>query len=354
MAEANTRVAVLMGGTSTEREVSLSSGTFVARSLRQRGYAVAEIRLPEDLVCALKGERPAYTIDDGSDGVRSISRRPPGLDELRRIDRSVEGPARVHGLLEACSQADIVFIALHGGSGEDGSLQAILETAHIPHTGASSDACAVAFNKAVAKPLLRAAGIVTADWQVLGPGDGIPDRTCEPSGFPAVVKPAKGGSTLGVQVARSQAELDLAVRATRQYSQEILVEDYVDGIELTAGVIGREPLPIVEIVYDGLIFDYAAKYQPGGAQEICPARISPALQRQVQESALRAHAALKLGERAYSRIDFKLSSDGVLYCLEANVLPGLTPFSLLKIAADAARLDFAELCRRVVEMARHA
>jgi D-alanine-D-alanine ligase len=341
-----------MGGTSTERDVSLSSGAFVAHGLRQRGYAVAEVRIPEDLARARAGELPVYG-GAGSDagGVVSVNPDPPTLDELRAMERDLGGQGLVLGLLAACAEADVVFPALHGGLGEDGTLQAVLETAGIPHTGAHSQACAVAFNKAVAKPLLRDAGIPTPAWQVVGPGDPVPDRSGD-GGLPAVVKPAKGGSTLGVQLVRSQDELAAAVEATRRFGDEVLVEEYAEGLELTVGVVGDRALPVVEIVYDGPIFEYVAKYQPGSAREICPARIPDEVRDQVQEAALRVHRTLRLGPRAYSRVDFKVAPGGTPLCLEANVLPGMTPFSLIKRAADAAELPFPDLCARIVEMAR--
>ncbi|MGD1059734.1 MAG: D-alanine--D-alanine ligase [Solirubrobacteraceae bacterium] len=346
---AELKVVVVSGGTSTERDVSLASGRFIASSLRQRDYAVAEVVWPDDVAAILAGQRLEFHVRDDAGGADvSIAREPPTLARLTELESSLTGADRVIGLIEGCRNADIVFIALHGGAGEDGTVQSVLEFAGIVHTGADGDACARAFNKAVSKPLMLHAGIATPAWRAISSVDKVNAIDLE---LPLVVKPARGGSTVGVTLAATRAELTQRVADTLRFDSTVLVEQYVEGTELTVGILGGDALPIVEIVHDGPLFDYAAKYQTGGALEICPARLPQAVTGSVQQAAERVHEVLGLGRHAYSRIDFRLPDDGTPVCLEANVLPGMTPLSLIRKAAIEAGQDFPEFCHRIVQHA---
>jgi D-alanine-D-alanine ligase len=241
---------------------------------------------------------------------------------------------------------DLVFPALHGGSGEDGTLQALLDLTGLPYAGSGRLGCTLAMDKEVSKRLLRAAGIPTPDW-IVGPVS--LDRVEAELGLPVIVKPPSGGSTLGLTLAHDRAELAAAVDESRRFEDRVLFERYVRGRELTVGIIGNEALPVGEIVPAHELFDYTCKYQPGLAEEIFPARIPPAVAAHTQALALQVHETLFL--RDFSRVDFILDDQNVPWCLEANALPGLTRFSLLPKAGEAAGIPFAELCERIVRVA---
>lgn len=342
------KIAVLMGGTSTERDVSLSSGAAVAAALRSSGHSVAEIDT------ALGLEDPGNSFfgkEEAEETSVGVSRRPPTLSELDGMREKLRGRVFAPGTLEACRLSDVAFIALHGGFGEDGRLQAALEMANIPHTGTSYLGCALAFNKDVSKRVMRSSGITTPEWREVRDAEAEVSGLEVPFGFPRIVKPAKGGSTLGVSLVESEEEFEDVVRKTLDYGEVVLVEEFVEGREFTVGVLGEEALPVIEIVSSGRIFDYESKYQPGAAAEICPAPIPDDLASKLQGLALLVHESLKVGKEAYSRVDFRVSRNGEPFCLEANVLPGMTPNSLLPLAASTAGIEFPDLCARISDMA---
>jgi D-alanine-D-alanine ligase len=335
------RILVLMGGTSTERDVSLASGSFVARSLQEAGHDVAVLDVPGDV-----GREPHFVAAADRGGPVGVAVVPPSLEELRALEEALGGERLVSGIVEAAAQADVTFIGLHGGFGEDGHLQAVLETARIVHTGADYLGCALAFNKPVAKALMRAAGILTPDWQVVRPDDEVPTHGT----FPVIVKPTRGGSTIGLSLPRDPAAFDHAVRGTLAYG-DVLIEEFIAGREFTVGVVGGEPLPVIEIEMPGQTFDYEAKYQPGGAREICPAPIPEDQAVELQALAAQVHETLHIGDHAYSRVDFRVDADGRAYCLEANVLPGMTPNSLLPLAVRTSGAKFTDFCERLIDLA---
>ncbi|MGH3090157.1 MAG: D-alanine--D-alanine ligase family protein [Rubrobacteraceae bacterium] len=341
------KIAVLMGGTSTERDVSLSSGAAVASALRSSGHTVAEV----DTALGLGAPEAAFldkeSVKETSVGV---ARKPPSLSGLREMEKKLRGNVFAPGTLEACRTAEVAFLALHGGFGEDGRLQAALEMAGVPHTGASYLGCALAFNKDVAKRVMRSSGIPTPEWREVRSSKSELSDLEIPFGFPRIVKPAKGGSTLGVSLVEEEGEFEGVVEATLKYGEVVLIEDFVDGREFTVGVLGGEALPVIEIETSGKVFDYESKYQPGEAKEICPAPIPDDLAERLQSLALMTHESLKVGENAYSRVDFRVSRSGEPFCLEANVLPGMTPNSLLPLAASTAGIRFPELCARIAGM----
>lgn len=340
------KIAVLMGGTSTERDVSLSSGAAVASALRSSGHSVAEV----DTALGLENAKTAFLNEAGAEGKKvGVARKPPTLSELREMERKLRGHVFAPGTLEACRAADVTFIALHGGFGEDGRLQAALEMAGIPHTGTSYLGCALAFNKDVSKRVMRSSSIATPEWREVR--DAKADDLEIPFGFPRIVKPAKGGSTIGVSLVEDEGEFEEVVRETHGYGEVVLIEEFIEGREFTVGVLGDETLPVIEIETSGKVFDYESKYQPGAAKEICPAPIPDGLASKLQTLALAVHDSLKVGSDAYSRVDFRVSASGEPFCLEANVLPGMTPNSLLPLAASTAGIGFPELCERITGMA---
>jgi D-alanine-D-alanine ligase len=250
----------------------------------------------------------------------------------------------------------VVFLALHGGQGEDGTLQALLDLTGVPYTGSGHLASALAMDKDLSKHLFRAAGVPTADWRMAGlpkadrrEEDAFAEEVEREIGLPVVVKPSKQGSTVGLSVVRDIALLWPAIEEARKYDDEVMVEQFIPGRELTVGILGDEALPVGEIIPVHEIYDYECKYTAGMAREIFPADLSAEETSTVQDLARRAFRALKLS--GYARIDFRMAPDGVFYCLEANTLPGMTALSLIPQAAVAAGISFPELCERIVQLA---
>ncbi|MGQ0562418.1 MAG: D-alanine--D-alanine ligase family protein, partial [Gemmatimonadota bacterium] len=241
---------------------------------------------------------------------------------------------------------DIIFLALHGGSGENGTLQALLELTGVPYTGSGPLASGVAMDKDMSKRIFVHGGLPTPDW-VMAPFDG--KQAAERFGFPFIVKPNKQGSTVGLSVVRSPADYDAALAEAFRHDDEVMIEKFVPGREITVPILGAEPLPVGEIIVDREIFDYETKYQPGMAQEIFPADLTGEQTVQAQVLALGAHKALKLS--GYSRIDFRMDAHGDLWCLEANTLPGMTAASLFPKSAAAAGMGFSEVCDRICRIA---
>ncbi|MDF2689746.1 MAG: D-alanine--D-alanine ligase [Microvirga sp.] len=316
------RVAILAGGFSSERDVSLRSGEMARRNLDPERY-VAEVIDLKDLL-------------------------PPA--SLTWADLK--------------ARCDVVFIALHGEGGEDGTLQGALELLDMPYTGSGVYASALAMNKRRTKEVYQANGIPTADALAFdlryAPLPDVHDaaRAAETRfGFPLVLKADNQGSSFGVYIVRNAAEFEDAWKGAATFSPEILIERFVPGTEVTCGVIGGQTLqalPIVEIVPAGEWFDFEAKYTPGAAEEIVPARISPELTQKVQELAVKAHKAL--GCWGMSRTDMRITPAGEIFVLETNTIPGLTEGSLLPKEARAAGLMLPELFDRLITfaLARHA
>ena len=331
------RVTVLMGGTSSERDVSLASGLRVADALRSRGHTVTTV----DTVRGVLGEAEERAMLAGS----AVHALPPEPGALARLSAETL-PATVRDL-GSRHDADVVFIGLHGGQGEDGTLQALLDLTGVPYTGSGHLASALAMDKDLAKRLFRDAGVPTPDWLMAPATD---DAIVSKLGLPVIVKPSKQGSTVGLTLVKDRAGLQPAIVEARRHDDEVMIEQFIAGRELTVGILGDEALPVGEIIPKHEIYDYECKYTPGMAREEFPAKLTAAETRAVQELALVAFRALKLS--GYSRIDFRMTADGTFYCLEANTLPGMTTTSLIPQAAAAAGITFAALCERVVQLAK--
>jgi D-alanine-D-alanine ligase len=242
-----------------------------------------------------------------------------------------------------------VFLALHGGHGEDGTVQAMLDAAHVCYTGSGHLASALAMDKDVSKILFRAAGVKTADWLMAPASAGQVEQAL---GWPVIVKPSKQGSTVGLTKVESPDQLASAVHEALLYDDEVMVEQFIPGRELTVGILGDDALPVGEIIPKHELYDYECKYTAGMATEVFPADLAPALSTEAQAQARLAFQALKLD--GYARIDFRMTEDGTFYCLEANTLPGMTELSLIPQAAVAAGISFDDLCERIVQLAVHA
>ena len=253
------------------------------------------------------------------------------------------GPRLVE--LPEIAEADVVFLVLHGRPGEGGTLQAVLDAASVPYTGSGALGSALAMDKDVAKRLFEWAGVPTAAWRMWPAAR----AEVEALGWPLVVKPSNVGSTIGLTLAHAYAEVEPAVQQALRYDDEVLLEQFVPGRELTCGVLGERALAVGEIVPRHELFDYECKYTPGMSREIFPAELPEDVTRAVQAQALAVHRVLKL--RDFSRVDFRLGADGTPRCLEANTLPGLTRTSLLPQSAAAAGVAFGELCETIC---RHA
>lgn len=328
------RISVLFGGMSAERDVSRASAAQVTRALREAGHDVVVM---DTVLGFLTSEDERHQL------FAEVAPLPPDTAMLTSLQsnslRLVQMPH--------VQDVDLFFLALHGGTGENGTLQAVLDVAGIAYTGSGHAASANAMDKDTSKHLFLQAGIPTPEW-LMSPVE--KEEVVERLKLPVVVKPNKQGSTIGLTLVNGIDQLAAAITEAARYDDEVMIEQFVPGRELTVGILAGEPLPVGEIIPStGSVFDYASKYQVNGAQEIFPAKMDNVDARRVQDLALRAHQALKLGD--YSRIDFRMDETGGLWCLEANSLPGLTPTSLLPQAAAAAGIDFVELCSRICKLA---
>lgn len=330
------RVTVLTGGTSAERDVALASAVQVIGALRSRGHEVA-------VVDTARGYIPQA--DEAAQLSGVVGTGPPSIDRLHSLERGL----LLSGLanLPVVRDADVLFLALHGGRGEDGTLQTLLEMVGVPYTGSGRLGSAMAMDKDISKRLFRAAGVQTADWVMAPAARSLVDRDF---GWPVVVKPSKQGSTVGLTVVKNGKDYDAAVTLAGQYDDEVMIERFVPGRELTVGVLEGRALAVGEIIPRHEIFDYECKYTPGMSQEIFPADLAPDLSAECGRLGLLGHEALKLG--GYSRVDFRLTPAGELFCLEVNTLPGMTATSLLPQAARAVGIEFPELCERICRAAR--
>ncbi len=324
------RIAVLFGGTSDERDVSIASAAQIIPALRALGHEVHAV----DTACGrLQPPEEALLL------ARRVAPAPPSRNAIEQVRARAVSVSPEHFDIQT---ADVIFLALHGGAGEDGRLQALLDLAGMPYTGSHHIASAAAMDKDLAKRLFRSAAVPTPDW-LMAPVEGAAvDRAL---GWPVVVKPSKQGSTVGLTVVRAAAALAPAIQFALAFDDEVMIEKFIPGREFTVGILDQQALPVGEIFAPGEVFDYHSKYQAGAARELFPAQLPEGESALLQQYALRAHRALKLG--AYSRIDFRRDSSGQLWCLEANSLPGMTSMSLLPQAAKAAGIEFPALLERI-------
>ena len=333
------KIAVVCGGLSNERDVSITSGSCVARALREKGHKVVLL----DLYYGYSGEYtdPAELFEREQEDLRySVSEDTP---DIEKIIAEGDGSRIGKNVIEICKAADISFLALHGEDGENGKVQATFDMFGIKYTGSGYLGSALAMSKELSKIMFRHNGIPTPAGIVLEKGA----ESYEDVGFPCVVKPCSGGSSVGTSIVNSRDEYDAALEFAFKYEARVLVEKYVKGRELTVGVMDGRAMPVIEIIPKSGWYDYKNKYQAGLTEELCPAPLSPEDTDRVQRLAERVAAALMID--VYCRADFLLDeNDGQLYCLEANTLPGMTPTSLVPQMGAAQGMDFGEVCEKII------
>jgi D-alanine-D-alanine ligase len=328
-------ITVLMGGTSSERNVSLASGIRIVQALRGNGHKIT----PLDPARGVISDAEQRELATGKVGTE-----PPSLEALSKFAEGTFLPNLTS--MKEIKDADVAFLALHGGQGEDGTIQALLDMAHVKYTGSGHLSSALAMDKDLSKKLFRVADVKTADW-LMAPA--TTEQVEGMLGLPVIVKPSKQGSTVGLTLVKKRSDLPGAIEEALKYDDEVMIERFVPGRELTVGVLGDVALPVGEIISKHEIYDYECKYTAGMATEEFPAKISPEATERVQKQALAAFRSLKL--KGYARIDFRLTTEGEFYCLEANTLPGMTELSLIPQGAAAMGIKFPELCERIVKLA---
>ena len=338
------RIVVLAGGLSPERNVSLSSGSMATNAFLKAGHQAVLLDLfygmpdyngsADELFSGAEPIPPSPISDTEPDLDAVASSRPYGWSD--RIGVNV---------IEICQAADIVYMALHGADGENGSVQKIFDEYGIRYTGSGPEGCQLSMDKNAAKNIFVKEGILTPKYSLLRKGelfsfDDLP--------LPAVAKPNSGGSSIGISMASTKEELRKAIEIAFQQEDCILVEEYIEGRELSCGVLDGKALPIIEIIPKEGFYDYKNKYQSGAAIEVTPAPISLSATDKVQKMAERVFSVLRLS--VYARMDFLLTKDEKVYCLEANTLPGMTPTSLLPQEAAAIGIDYITLCEKIVSL----
>lgn len=346
------KIVVLAGGLSDERNVSLSSGTLITEALRRKGHRVALV----DLYMGLEGyDGTSEALFDAPvpEEWKKVSRQAPDLKKIKAARQWQSESYFGVGVLELCQTADIVFLALHGSCGEDGRVQATLEAFGIPFTGANYLSSAIAMDKDLTKRLVAPLGIHTPQWQRVTYTQGDIPTLVNDTALPVVVKPLMGGSSIGVSIARTPAELTAALEQCLDMgSSTVVLEQYVSGREIQVGYLVDRALPSIEIIPKSGFYDYENKYQPGAAEEICPAPIPAEWEQRLGQAALTVFRSIGLS--VYARADFIVTPDGTPWFLEINTLPGMTPTSLLPQEAAAVGIGYGELCERIIRASLRA
>ncbi len=340
------KITVLCGGMSPERNVSLSTGAMVASALRKAGHSVALVDSSADYT---GDHSKLFTASDDEGASTDITDTAPDCEFVPGMGMKYFG----NGVIDICRESDIVFNAMHGSAGEDGTLQATFDLLGIRYTGSGAKGCTLAMDKLLTKQVFatmpqqmvrmpRVAVLSREGFEVNGLPNGL-----ETLGRPLVIKPVSGGSSVGVSIAYTDKDLLKALKLAFKYEDRVLIEEFIKGREFAVGVLGSEVLPVIEIKPKHGFYDYSNKYQKGATDEICPADIDKETSIRMQRMAGIVYSGLSLS--VYARLDFIMSENGLIYCLEANTLPGMTPMSLLPQEAAAAGIDFVSLCNTIVE-----
>ena len=332
-------IALIVGGLSSEREVSLASGRGILKALREKGHNVKVID-------------PIYGEEEISEDIifqKLITKEYPSLESLEKLKK--ESARNVLSCINSkqFDDIDIAFLGLHGKYAEDGKIQTIFEMRGIKYTGTDVFSSAIALDKDYSKIIFVYNGIRTAKWMV-ATKNSVPsfDDMIGKLGVPFVVKPNDEGSTVGLTIVKEKADYNDAIALALQYTDKLMLEKYIKGRELTVSVVGEKAYPVVEIKPKNGFYDYAHKYTKGMTEYVCPAEISKEITKEALSMGLSAHKAL--GCKVYSRVDFILSEDEKLYCLEVNTLPGMTELSLVPKAAKALNIGFSDLIEDIIKL----
>jgi D-alanine-D-alanine ligase len=335
------KIIVLLGGFSPERDVSIESGRSIFEALKRLGHQV---------IAADYGS--GYIQDEIISLDRTLERNPPETAHLRSKRTGAPGD---FFMKHHWREADLVFNALHGGEGEDGTIQGYLDFLNLRYTGSDLLSSAMAMSKHVSKLLFRAAGIPTPRWVTITVTGDIErkrlfeDLEASQLRFPLAVKPNSQGSTVGFSIAENREELIGAIAHASRFGTKVLCEKFIEGREITVAILGDKALPVVEILPKGGVYDYECKYTEGMSQYRVPAELPAHMESTVKQNALKAFDVL--GCRGYARVDFRLDEAGCFYCLEVNTLPGMTSTSLVPKAAKAAGVEFDTLIDTIAELA---
>ncbi len=332
------KIVVLMGGNSAERDVSLASGAAVVSELRSAGHSV--------IAFDTGGDGSPMT-DDQLAGIAAIKEQPPDLEDLRR-----RPSAAAYAIIgrDDVRTADVVFNILHGGYGEDGTIQAVMDLLDIPYTGSGTLASALAMDKFLAKQVFRSEGIgvpddFVAEKEANPTVEEIHERIVTTFGYPAIVKPNCQGSSVGLSKISSRSEIGAALKTGFAHDRRLLFERYIPGRDFTVSILGDLPLPVVEIIAGEGLYDYEHKYVKGKTRKVCPPELPEKTQQEIQKVGLKAFRAI--GCSGFGRVDCRLTDDGRIFCFEVNTLPGMTETSLVPMAARAAGIEFPQLLEKI-------
>lgn len=335
-------IIVLCGGLSNERDVSISSGIQVTRALREKGHKAVLVDLFFGYQGTYKHPKDVFDLpaDEQSFAVREQA---PDLAAVRAMRRQPNDCLLGDNVIELCRAADIVFLALHGDDGENGKLQATFDIYGIRYTGSGYLGSALAMNKTLSKRLFLAGNVPTPAGITVHRGE-TPYANV---GFPCVVKPCSGGSSVGTSIVTEEKDYLPALETAFRYEDAVIVEEYVRARELTVGVLDGKAMPVIEIIPKAGFYDYKNKYQAGLTEELCPAPITPEQTAQALSLAEKVSELLMID--VYCRVDMLMDEKtGVIYCLEANTLPGMTPTSLIPQAGRAMGMDFGSVCETII------
>lgn len=335
------KIVVLAGGTSTERDVSLVTGTMIYKALKNKGHQVVLL----DVYLGYEGNTAdIFNIkNDWTANINAIKASNPDLSQIKALRKTQSESFFGNNVIEICSMSDIVFMALHGENGEDGKIQAAFDLMGIKYTGTDYTSSALAMDKAITKEIFAFYHIPTPSGIHLNKGE-----SCNWDKYPCVVKVCNGGSSVGVSIVHSEAEMEPALKDAFTYGNDVIIEQFVKGREFSIGVIDGKALPIIEIAPLVGFYDYKNKYQAGSTVETCPAVLSEVITAKMQKIAEEVFTVLRL--KTYARMDFILSETDEIFCLEANTLPGMTPTSLLPQEAKVIGMDFDTLCEKIIEI----
>ncbi|MCR8968476.1 D-alanine--D-alanine ligase [Facklamia sp. 7083-14-GEN3] len=333
-------IVVLAGGLSDERDVSLASASKISNALIKNKHRVLLL----DLYLGMKDVKnfeEAYNLYGKTEYSYQVPKKAPNIKQL-----IAENQGRMDqigcNVISICQTADIVFLGLHGGIGENGKLQALFDLHSIKYTGSDYKASMLAMDKVVSKEIMLANDILTPEWCII-------DRFHEPTiNAPAVIKPNDNGSSIGVEIVEDQSKLFEAINKAKEYSDTILVEQKITGREFSVGILGEQVLPVIELIPKSGFYDYSNKYQAGATEEITPANLAADLSEKMQKIALEIFRKLDL--KVYGRVDFLMDVGNHIYCIEANSLPGMTPTSLLPQEALATGISYDKLCQKIVDL----